>query len=135
MACSVLCEKRELIHVVGLPLLSGWFGVEKDDCPPHSHPTYLDQLVLRSIMNLAATNILCRQFPVDIASLPYLGQWRAIALLECQVLFLSVGDLKSSFNQTKLPDGRPCSPSRSTLRFQIWGRVKSLMMTGFELGQ
>ena len=61
--CKVL-PKRKLFHVDGKPVLSGLFGVTKNEFTPEGVEH------LRLIMNLTPLNDLCRPLASDIATLP-----------------------------------------------------------------
>ena len=71
---------EELIYICGRPLLNGMFGVGKGTYLEPGAAKVSDETleVLRLIMNLTATNSLCRDFPGDIEKLPYHAQWRSL---------------------------------------------------------
>ena len=97
-------KRSELVQVGGGPLLNGWFGVTKGKTLGPECGEAAGKDVLRFIMNLTATNEVQTLFDGDIATLPYIGQWRAITLREEEVLMWSAEDLKGCFYIFRLPD-------------------------------
>ena len=88
----------ELIWIKGEPLTNGAFGVEKD--------TQLadGRKILRLIVTLTATNSITRGLEGDIELLPFMGQWKNIALMEGEALLWSWEDLKCCFYIFGLPE-------------------------------
>ena len=70
-------EEQDVFHFQGKPLLNGLFGVEKKNKSLDSGDP-----VLRMIINAIPANALEETIEADIRTLPYFGQWSAVAVDE-----------------------------------------------------
>ena len=89
--------KRKLFHVDGKPVLSGLFGVTKNEFTPEGVEH------LRLIMNLTPLNDLCRPLASDIATLPSWACMSPLFLGDNEELVVSSEDIRCFFYIFRVP--------------------------------
>jgi len=89
----VVVEQSSLVHVGGVPLLNGWFGVGKGKFlrPDLELP---EEEILRFIMNFQPANALLTPILGDVEKLPYMGQWSNLQLLAWQYFAWTSEDIR-----------------------------------------
>ena len=99
--CEVLHES-ELFHVGARPVLSGLFGVSKQE---YSN----DVEILRLIMNLKPINSLCLPLTADTGTLPSITSMTGLYLQSNELLTLSSEDIRCFFYLFQAPrEWMPC---------------------------
>ena len=94
--CKVL-PKRKLFHVGGKPVLSGLFGVTKNEFTAEGVEH------LRLIMNLTPLNDLCRPLASDIGTLPSWACMSPLFLGDNEELVVSSEDIRCFFYIFRVP--------------------------------
>ena len=91
---------EELVfHYMGVPIVSGLFGVPK----PKDVPGCPGLRQLRLICNLVPSNGFFREIRGDVDHLPYMMQWSSIILKDDEVLLISQEDMTCAFYLFRMP--------------------------------
>ena len=86
----------------GNVIAAGLFGIGKGQEFRSERGILLE--VLRLIINMVSSNEVFEDFDGDTATLPYLGQWRALCLAKGEIFAWAGEDLKSAFYLLRLPE-------------------------------